>query len=205
MPGTMYIMAAGQALRESRTRPGQLPPSHAPLLCKRPEPTPSLAGAVVFNAADQGFDPAVRLRATTPTAATSPSTTEEMTGAVQIAEPHLWDSPDAAQGDACNDWLCVWCLHPVANEKDRCLQGDRSELRFRNPEGIWFRLITFRQAPGGRNVGVPTLEHTWFPGHAWSYCICASCRMHLGWFYSGPTSFVGLIKDRIVRAVTVRN
>ena len=52
---------------------------------------------------------------------------------------------------------------------------------------------------------VPTLEHTWFPGHAWSFCLCGRCRMHLGWYYAGPNHFAGLIRDRIVRAAVVMN
>ena len=52
---------------------------------------------------------------------------------------------------------------------------------------------------------MPTLEHTWFAGHEWSFCQCDRCGQHLGWFYSGQHEFAGLIKDRIVRAVCVRN
>lgn len=138
------------------------------------------------------------------TAAASTAVIE--TGAIQaLTESACEFQAGSGDGDSANDWLCAWCLSRVANEKDRHVWGEESEFRFRNPEGIWFHIITFSRVYGCREVGVPTLEHTWFPGHSWSYCVCGSCRMHLGWFYSGQGTFAGLIRDRIVRAATIVN
>lgn len=108
-----------------------------------------------------------------------------------------------SQGDG--DWLCAWCLTSVAHEKDRFRIEGRDEFTFSNPSGVHFEIITFLQTLGCRESGIPTLEHTWFPGYAWSHCLCANCGQHLGWFYSGTHRFVGLIKTQIVRALTVRN
>src|SRR5262245_50120916 len=102
------------------------------------------------------------------------------------------------------DWLCSWCLNRVACEKDGFSFGGNSNFAFMNPGGITFQIITFSEAIWCRDEGVPSLEHTWFSGYAWSYCHCEQCRMHLGWFYSGSGTFVGLIRDRIVRATLVR-
>ena len=110
-----------------------------------------------------------------------------------------------SHGDAAGDWLCAWCLNRVANERDRFKYESRDEFTFSNPEGIRFDIITFSQTAGCRDAGVPTLQHTWFPGHAWSFCLCAQCGRHLGWRYSGPHDFAGLITNRIVRAQGVRN
>jgi hypothetical protein len=93
----------------------------------------------------------------------------------------------------------------VANEKDRLSFGGQNEFSFLNPNGIRFEIFTFSQAPGCRQVGEPTLQHTWFPGHAWAYAVCGHCGQHLGWDYTGPHHFFGLIKTRLVRAVCVRN
>lgn len=123
--------------------------------------------------------------------------------AVVIAEPE--PRTLATQGDAAGDWLCGWCLNRVASEKDRFCYNGSSEFAFKNPRGILFHIITFSQTIGCRQTGSPTSEHTWFAGYAWSYCVCDGCGMHLGWYYSGPGDFVGLIRDRIVRAVLVRN
>jgi len=126
-------------------------------------------------------------------------------GFVELAEPEMQSSTASGESDPASDWLCAWCLNRVASEKDRARPGGQSEFSFANPQGVWFHILTFLRAYGCRQAGVPTLEHTWFPGHAWSYCVCASCGVHLGWFYSGPAEFVGLIRDRIVRALLIRN
>ncbi len=128
-------------------------------------------------------------------------------GAVSVGVPEtdLATRAEASVGDTEGDWLCVWCRHRVANERDRFSFEGKDEFTFTNPEGIRFQIITFAQTRGCRQAGVPTLEHTWFAGHAWSYCLCTQCGQHLGWYYAGPQEFVGLIKPRIIRAVWVNN
>ena len=121
--------------------------------------------------------------------------------AVELEEPALQTRTQPSEGDPANDWLCAWCLNRVASEKDRFLYEGKSEFSFKNPEGVRFNIFTFAKTLGCRQIGVPMLEHTWFPGHAWSYCICDRCGMHLGWQYTGPSEFAGLIRDRIVRAL----
>ena len=103
------------------------------------------------------------------------------------------------------DWLCAWCLNKVANQKDLFAYAGQQEFSFSNPQGIHFVILTFSRTHGCRDVGVPTLEHTWFPGHAWSFCQCTGCAQHLGWYYTGKSQFAGLIKPRIVRALHIRN
>jgi len=103
------------------------------------------------------------------------------------------------------DWLCAWCPNRVENERDRfCIDG-KDEFTFSNPEGIRFDIITFSETYGCGQTGVPTLEHTWFPGHVWSYCQCAGCGRHVGWHFAGHHEFAGLIKNRIIRALHLRN
>ena len=120
-------------------------------------------------------------------------------------EPAAEPSTAEALAEPEGDWLCAWCHTRVANERNRFSVEGKDEFTFSNPEGIPFRIITFGQTLGCRRSGTPTLEHTWFAGHAWSYCQCAQCGLHLGWFYAGSTDFVGLITDRIVRALYLRN
>ena len=122
------------------------------------------------------------------------------TAAVEFVEPEIRTHARPSEGDPDNDWLCAWCLNRVASEKDRFAYEGRSEFSFKNPEGIRFNLLTFSRAIGCQEKGLPTLEHTWFPSHMWSYGVCDQCGMHLGWYYAGPSEFVGLIRDRIVRA-----
>ena len=125
-----------------------------------------------------------------------------MPGSVEtIAEPRTV----TAAGDVAGDWLCAWCLNRVATERDRFQYEGKDEFSFTNPSGIRFEIITFSQALNCRQTGVPTLEHTWFAGCAWSFCQCDRCSQHLGWYYAGQYHFVGLIKNRITRALFARN
>lgn len=125
--------------------------------------------------------------------------------ALQFTEPEIQAHTRPSQSDPANDWLCGSCLNRVANEKDRFCYDAKSEFSFLNPEGIRFDILTFSRTIGCEQAGVPTQENTWFPGHAWSYCLCDRCRTHLGWQYTGPTEFAGLIRDRIVRALPILN
>jgi hypothetical protein len=122
-----------------------------------------------------------------------------------VTEPEARDRPALTSSDPAGDWLCGWCHNLVANERDRFRYDGQDEFTFANPEGIRFAIITFAPTRGCRQAGAPTFEYTWFPDHAWSFCLCARCRQHLGWFYRGQHEFAGLIKDRIVRAMCVRN
>jgi hypothetical protein len=122
-----------------------------------------------------------------------------------IAEPEIESGNAPAAGGAEGDWLCSWCLNHVANERDRFAFNGKDEFSFSNPEGIRFEIITFSHTLGCRQSGVPTLDNTWFPSYAWSYCLCGCCGQHLGWHYAGQHDFSGLIKNRIVRASYMRN
>ncbi len=122
-----------------------------------------------------------------------------------MVEPLVESRSRPSTANAEGDWLCGWCLNKVANEKDRFLYNGQDEFSFSNPQGIRFEIITFSQTSGCRETGVSTLDYTWFAGHAWSYCQCDRCGQHLGWYYAGQHEFAGLIKNRIVRALCVRN
>jgi hypothetical protein len=122
-----------------------------------------------------------------------------------IVEPALQPDTETRVGDTARDWLCAWCQNRVANEKARFHYNGKDEFTFRNPQGIRFEIITFSWTLGCQKEGVPTLESTWFPGYAWSYCQCDECGQPLGWCYSGTIEFAGLIIARIVRAVCARN
>ena len=122
-----------------------------------------------------------------------------------VVEPGGLPHAANSTGDTGNDWLCAWRHNRVANEKDRFTYNGKDEFSFYNPQGIRFAIITFSRTLGCRQTGAPTLEHTWFPGYAWSYCQCNQCGQHLGWYYSSKIGFVGLIIARIVRAVCVEN
>jgi hypothetical protein len=136
-----------------------------------------------------------------------PASVEADTGLVvpTIVEPEAQPDTATSTGDTENDWLCAWCHHRVANDKDRFPYNGKDEFTFSNPQGVRFAIITFSRTLGCRQTGTPTLAHTWFPGYAWSFCLCDNCGQHLGWYYTSKIEFAGLIIARIVRALCIRN
>jgi hypothetical protein len=104
-----------------------------------------------------------------------------------------------------DDWLCLMCSKKITTEKDRFPYKEQTEFQFKNPQGYVFDIITFGEADGCREIGNPTKEFTWFPGHSWSFAVCNRCGLHLGWKYSGKFSFYGLIKARIVKGQALFN
>lgn len=94
--------------------------------------------------------------------------------------------------------LCGSCAHTITSSGEATtVDGARVHVRT-NPAGIEFTFGCFRRAPGVQVEGPPTSEHCWFSGYRWSYCLCASCSVHLGWLFAGPEpAFHGLILDRL--------
>jgi hypothetical protein len=104
-----------------------------------------------------------------------------------------------------DDWLCIVCNKKITSDKDRFEFNNQSEFQFINPGGYYYNILTFSDADGCIELGEPTLEFTWFEGHAWSYAVCSRCSNHLGWKYSGKYSFYGLIKSRMVKGAALFN
>jgi hypothetical protein len=104
-----------------------------------------------------------------------------------------------------DDWLCLRCSKKITGDRERFLYENRSEFQFANPDGYVFDIITFRNADGCREEGVPTFAFTWFKDHSWSFAFCSRCGLHLGWKYSGKYSFYGLIKVRLIKGAALFN
>ena len=96
-------------------------------------------------------------------------------------------------------WIrCRNCNYKITSlyEKIRIMESD--SFIFRNPAGIFYRIICFSNAPGLVNITDYTDENTWFKGYLWSISLCSSCYNHLGWHYiSESAQFYGLIADRL--------
>lgn len=100
----------------------------------------------------------------------------------------------------CKDgkWVrCRNCHYKIALFSDKLYINDVHTHLFKNPAGIFFRVICFSNAPGSFNISEYTEDNSWFSGYSWSITICRSCNNHLGWHYSGPSEFYGLIADRL--------
>ena len=104
-----------------------------------------------------------------------------------------------------DDWLCIVCNKKITSDKEKFEFNNQSEFQFINPGGYYYNILTFADADGCIEFGEPTMEFTWFEGHAWSYAVCSRCNNHLGWKYTGKYSFYGLIKSRLVKGSALFN
>ena len=112
-------------------------------------------------------------------------------GAPDAAADHL----DASDRAVC----CRACGHPIAGESAVHEVGGKADHAFFNPAGQLFEIRCYDSAPGCLVRGEPTLEFTWFPGHAWRYALCGGCGTHLGWRFEGADDmFFGLIRPRLL-------
>ncbi len=96
-------------------------------------------------------------------------------------------------------WVrCRVCNYKIALLSDKIVINKSDNHIFKNPSGIYYRLICFSAAPGSINISEYTSEYSWFSGYSWSISLCRSCNSHLGWHYdSGSAEFYGLIADRL--------
>ncbi len=94
---------------------------------------------------------------------------------------------------------CAACSHLLTRERWSIDMGGHERV-FINPAGRVFRIRCFDNAPGGYDIGEPTLEHSWFAGYEWTVTLCRSCNTHIGWCFCGeeaPREFYGLIKSAL--------
>jgi len=95
--------------------------------------------------------------------------------------------------------VCALCRHPITSERQRIEVNGSHQHHCVNPAGLLFHIGCFGDAPGCAAWGEPTTEFTWFPGFAWCYALCRSCRAHLGWRFGGTADdvFFGLVLNRL--------
>jgi hypothetical protein len=97
--------------------------------------------------------------------------------------------------------ICRECGNPVTSPDRIISVNDKHKHTFINPAGITYQIGCFSSAGGCIVYGEPVLEHTWFSGFAWNYCICSNCRVHLGWhFQNNDERFFGLILNLLADA-----
>jgi hypothetical protein len=93
--------------------------------------------------------------------------------------------------------VCKACGHDITSDGERIsINGQHVHTRM-NPAGFEYTFDCFREAPGCRQVGTPSYEHTWFAGYCWQIAVCAGCGEQLGWLFRNQDGFYGLIKDRL--------
>jgi hypothetical protein len=92
---------------------------------------------------------------------------------------------------------CRLCGHLITHERERVsVAGAHQHTRY-NAAGFVFHFGCFAHAGGSALHGEETPQDTWFPGYVWRYALCGACHTHLGWLFSGESTFFGLILDRL--------
>lgn len=96
---------------------------------------------------------------------------------------------------------CRQCGHKITPIASRISVSDRHIHVCSNPHGLVFEIGCFAHAPGCTQVGLPSIEFTWFPGHTWQITLCEACHNHLGWLFqqSSGAYFYGLILQRLTQ------
>jgi hypothetical protein len=103
-----------------------------------------------------------------------------------------------AKDDSDKKWVrCRSCHNKIALFSDRTSINENDSYIFKNPAGIFFRIVCFEDAQCAIAVSDFTDEHTWFAGYHWSIALCRLCHIHIGWLYRGPDEFYGLIADKL--------
>ncbi|GAB7079328.1 cereblon family protein [Megalodesulfovibrio paquesii] len=93
---------------------------------------------------------------------------------------------------------CRRCNAPVTSRDAAVEVSGRHAHVCCNPAGLVFEIRCFAMAKGCAAIGLPSSAFTWFARYSWQISVCRQCRAHLGWKFTGPTQFFGLIVDRLI-------
>lgn len=106
------------------------------------------------------------------------------------ADDHT-ENRDHGKGE---EWVrCAACGYTIARRADRAEVGGGHRHVFANPAGLVYEVLCYKHASGTFVMGTPTTDFSWFPGHAWQAAGCISCRVQLGWRFSGESEFTAFI------------
>jgi hypothetical protein len=92
---------------------------------------------------------------------------------------------------------CRACGATLTFERFAIAPNGEHEHVCANPAGVMFVIRCFSHGESTLVVGEPTLAATWFPGYAWRIALCARCRTHVGWHFTGPSELYGFIKSAL--------
>jgi hypothetical protein len=99
---------------------------------------------------------------------------------------------------------CAVCQTVIADPARLLPVGETANPVFVNPAGVFFDVVLVENLIHVSVRGEPTTDATWFAGYAWSFVLCGTCLVHLGWKWKAspcertPISFFGVIRSRVV-------
>jgi len=99
---------------------------------------------------------------------------------------------------------CIACHQTIANLTDVIAMSEVGPSNvFVNASGYVHDMMTVKKVWNVQLQGDPTVEHSWFPGYAWTLAHCSNCLEHVGWLYTStdnlliPRRFWGLSRTSI--------
>ncbi len=94
--------------------------------------------------------------------------------------------------------LCKFCSNRITVVASAIEVNDGHHHTFFNPAGIIYEIRCFSSADGCLQHGPFSDEFAWFSGYSWRLCLCSSCAVHMGWYFSsGDLGFYGLISKNL--------
>eukprot|EP00755_Sulcionema_specki_P016209 Sspe_Gene.61430::Locus_34100_Transcript_1_1_Confidence_1.000_Length_760::g.61430::m.61430 len=88
--------------------------------------------------------------------------------------------PIALKCDIFKEKFDVWSAAVYTYELD-VLDEDVACYSATNPGDYRFDVVRTKPTAWVKTRGVPTQEHTWFPGYGWVMANCAACGCNVGW------------------------
>jgi len=107
------------------------------------------------------------------------------------------DKNEVQEGQGDDRLFCAKCHATVTRQCFAIHRRGAHQHTVFNPAGHVFTVQCFIHAPGAGMLGWPSTQFSWFPGLAWRVALCVECGTHIGWEFSGPETFFGLIKPAL--------
>ncbi|XP_047498018.1 protein cereblon-like isoform X1 [Penaeus chinensis] len=104
----------------------------------------------------------------------------------------------------CKMLICVRCNEVIGDTADIfSMSVEGPQGTFVNPGGYVHEMLTLTKATNLTYNGRPSIQHSWFPGYAWTIANCSSCHSHMGWKFKAtnrklkPQKFFGLTRKAV--------
>ena len=115
-----------------------------------------------------------------------------------ILPPQASKQEQESQTDDDPALLCIGCRGAITSKREAIEIAGAHCHTCTNPHGFTYTIGCFTQAPGTRAEGPKISADSWFLGYRWQLALCGGCQLHLGWRFSGPDAFYGLILNRLL-------
>lgn len=93
---------------------------------------------------------------------------------------------------------CAICgVKITSNQQQLEIEGSHTHSK-KNPANQQFFIRCFMPVENCKVNGEKSSLNSWFSGYQWQFAHCKNCSTQLGWYFTGVSSFYGLIEDQLV-------